>query len=252
MNTRVRTSNYKANLAALEAAQKPSVGTPAYSRYINRPAGRRVAAAVHLIGMTPNVATAISASLSGLAILLIAGLEPSAWLGVLIAALLAGGYVMDSVDGQLARLRGAGSVSGEWLDHTVDCFKTSMLHLAVLVSFLRFAPWDSSAVLLIPIGYEVVQVVTYFGLIVVPMMRKIHGVTARTAAGPENPWRKWLILPADYGVTCLIFILFGWQTGFLAAYTAQFLVAGALLALALVRWWGELRALDMATSLQGA
>ena len=56
-----------------------------------------------------------------------------------MSVLLASGYVMDSVDGQLARLRGSGSLSGEYLDHTVDCVKTATLHLAVLISWYRFA-----------------------------------------------------------------------------------------------------------------
>jgi len=108
-------SGYRANLSALRAAQKPSRGVAAYGRYVNRPAGRVVAGVVHQIGMTPNVATAISATLSGLGILLLAAVEPSAWSAVAIPVLLAAGYVMDSVDGQLARLRGRGSVRGEWL-----------------------------------------------------------------------------------------------------------------------------------------
>src|SRR4051812_12714863 len=101
---------YRANLSALRAAQKPSRGVAAYGRYVNRPAGRIVAAGAHQIGMSPDVATAISAMLSGLGIFLLAAVPPSPWTAVAVPVLLAGGYIMDSVDGQLARLRGRGSV----------------------------------------------------------------------------------------------------------------------------------------------
>ena len=50
------------------------------------------------------------------------------------------GYALDSADGQLARLRGGGSLTGEWLDHVIDSFKISTLHLAVLVMAYRFFP----------------------------------------------------------------------------------------------------------------
>ena len=55
---------YRANLDALQRAQKPARGTAAYSRLVNRPLGRRVAAAAATTGMTPNVATVISASIA--------------------------------------------------------------------------------------------------------------------------------------------------------------------------------------------
>ena len=55
---------FATNLTALKRAQKPSRGTAAYSRLVNRPVGRLVAAAVHTYGLTPNQATASSAMLS--------------------------------------------------------------------------------------------------------------------------------------------------------------------------------------------
>jgi phosphatidylglycerophosphate synthase len=245
-------AGYRANLAALTRAQKPSRDTAAYSRLVNRPLGRRVAAASHQLGMSPNQATVVSATMSGTALLILALVEPSAMQAVAVAVLLAGGYVMDSVDGQLARLRGGGSLSGEWLDHTVDCFKTSLLHLAVLVSWYRWPPVGEDAVLLIPLGFEVVQVVTYFGLIMMPLLRAKGGSGAASplpssAERPEHPLRKWLILPTDYGALCWVFLLgvrpaaLVWGYGLLAAVNAAALVWG------LRKWWRELRDLDTRT-----
>lgn len=234
---------YADALESLRLAQKPALGTAAYSRLINRPLGRRVAAAVHLVGMSPNQATVISALLSGLGIALLALGRPGPALAITVALALAAGYVMDSVDGQLARLRGGGSKSGEWLDHTIDCFKTSMLHLAVLISWYRFAVVDGTAVLLVPIGYEVVAVVTYFGLILMPTLRP-RATTPPATTVHESPWRKWLLLPVDYGILCWTFLLLAWPPAFTIAYSLLFLAASAALALALRKWWRELRALD--------
>lgn len=239
---------YPDALDSLRRAQKPAAGTAAYSRLVNRPLGRRVAAAVHVLGMSPNQATVISATLSGLGIALLALGRPGPALAVAVALTLAAGYVMDSVDGQLARLRGGGSKSGEWLDHTIDCFKTSALHLAVLISWYRFPALGSTTLLLVPIGFEIVAVVTYFGLILMPTLRP-RPITAQPVAVPqENRWRKWLLLPVDYGVLCWTFLLLAWKPAFAVAYSVLFLAASAALALALRKWWRELRALDAAAS----
>lgn len=242
-------SGYRANLEALLRAQKPSVGTAAYSRHVNRPLGRRLAAAAHAPGLTPNGATAISASMTATAFALLLLVHPSPVQAIAVGALLAGGYVMDSVDGQLARLRGGGSLAGEWLDHTVDCVKDAIIHLAVLVSWYRF-PWDDhTAWLVVPLLYSVISTVTYFGLIFMPMLRERRPVVPATSAesGPEvteSPLRKWLLLPHDYGVLAWSFVLLAWPVVFAVVYSAFALVNGAALLWALRKWWSELRALD--------
>lgn len=250
VNDSTAPTTYRQALRALKAAQKPSAGTAAYSRLVNRPLGRLVAAAGHVVGMTPNQATAISAIMSGSAIVLLATLPPTWWLGVVVAVLLALGYVMDSVDGQLSRLRGGGSKSGEWLDHTIDCFKTSALHLAVLISWFRYRPLAGDAVLLLPVLFEMVAVVTFFGLILVPTLRpsRNSGSTLREAAAVENQLRKWLLLPIDYGTLCVSFLLLGWRPGFAVLYAILFLASAGALAAALRKWWHELLALDAASA----
>lgn len=244
---RTRPGGYRANLAALRAAQKPATGTAAYSRHVNRPAGRRVAAAVHRVGMTPNMATAVSATLSAAGLALLALAEPGWYVGVAVAVLLASGYLMDSVDGQLARLTGRGTLSGEWLDHTVDTVKTAALHLAVLVSFYRFPPAEGDWVLLVPLVFQVVAVVEFFGQMSMPALRARAPGPPGRAPGAEHPWRRWLLLPHDYGTLCWVFVLLGWGTGFLAFYTAMLLAEVVLVAGALTRWWRELRRIDQSS-----
>jgi len=236
-----RPLTFRDRLAALRSAQKPPFGTAAYGRYVNRPAGRVVAALLHPVGVSPDGATAISALLSAAGIVLLAVGRPT--YGPLVAVLLASGYVMDSVDGQLARLRGSGSIRGEWLDHTIDCFKTSTLHLTIAVAWYRHPALESRNWLLVPLGFSVVQSVTYFGLILVPFLRSASGVPKPTVQA-ENPWRRWLILPTDYGLLCWLFVLLPWQVPFLCAYSVVGLLSAAMLALALRKWWRELGAID--------
>ncbi len=72
---------FRGDLARLRSAQKPAYGTPAYSRYVNRPAGRVVAAVAHQFGLSPDGATAISAALSATGLALLGTLAPTAWSG---------------------------------------------------------------------------------------------------------------------------------------------------------------------------
>ncbi|HEY9292365.1 MAG TPA: CDP-alcohol phosphatidyltransferase family protein [Microlunatus sp.] len=198
-----------------------------------------------MIGLSPNGATAISATLSagGLAILVL--LPPSPIAGLLVSVLLAAGYLFDSVDGQLARLRGGGSLSGEMLDHTVDCVKTVCLHLAVLVHLFRFPPLDGNWVLLIPIAFLVVDVLSFFGLVTIPLLRRVHGDQRATdPTQREHPLRRWILLPTDYGVFCWMFILLGWPLLFFLGYSAMFVVNLLALAAALIKWGRELTAMD--------
>lgn len=231
---------YRESLERLRASQKPSAGTPLYSRLVNRPLGRRFAAVVYGWGWTPNGVTFVSAGFTFTAVALIALVPPAWWLGPVIAALLMIGYALDSADGQLARLRGGGSVQGEWLDHTVDAAKLLTIHLAILVAAYRFL--DLPPVwLLVPIVYLVVDCLFFFGM----MERDL--LLARTAGGKAPPsqasssvLRAILILPSDYGFFCLICVLWGFPLVFFGAYTVMLVGNAGILLVALVKWYRQL------------
>ena len=236
--------SYRAALDGLRSAQKSSKGAPAYSRFINRRLGRQLAAVAYRLGMTPNGVTAVSAAFSFAAIAGLALFEPTPILGLLVTLGLVIGYAFDAADGQLARLRGGGSSSGEWLDHMIDATKISSLHLAVLISAYQFFELDI-AWLLVPIGFTIVAAVSFFGMTLNDQLRRNHG-PARTApaAQSSSPLRSLLVLPTDYGVLCLVFLALGWPTLFFAAYTALFACCAIFLVLAARKWFGDMRALD--------
>jgi phosphatidylglycerophosphate synthase len=228
-------------LRDLAAAQKGAVGAPAYSRFVNRPLGRLFAALAFRAGLTPNAVTALSATATATGIALVALAPPSVLLGAAVAACLLLGYALDAADGQLARLRGGGSPAGEWLDHMVDAAKASSLHLAVLIGWYRAGVVDD-VWLLVPLGYCVVDAVTYFGTMLNDALRARHGAVTRAepTAGRAGVGRSLRNLPTDYGLLACVFVLLGVPAAFVPAYTVLFLAAATFLALASVKWFREM------------
>ena len=238
---------FKDNYALLQGAQKSSKGAPLYSLLVNRPLGRVFAAAAHRIGLTPDQITIVSAlfTFSGIAVLAL--VPPSLGVGVLVTLLLVLGYALDAADGQLARLRGGGSLTGEWLDHVIDSFKIATLHLAVLISVYRF--FDvAPAWLLVPIGFSAVYVIHFFGMLLTDLLTRNARLTL--ALGPEapqpaSPLKSLLKLPTDYGVLCLAFLLLAYPPAFLWFICCWPWPRQATRALILVSWYRRLRALDV-------
>ncbi len=245
-------SEFRAIVQRLASAQKPGRGAPPFSRWVNRPLGRLLAARAYLWGMTPNQVTMASAAMTAIALVSVVLIEPSWWLGLVVAALLLLGYALDSADGQLARLRGGGSASGEWLDHVVDAFKIVLFHGAILIALYRFAPSAPETVLLIPLGFMVVSSVFFFGMILTDQLRRIaaasRGVAYAKPSGGGGRLQTVVAIPTDYAVLCLAFVLYGWVDGFLVVYGLLFLANALVLLAVLVRWWRELRAMDGAAA----
>lgn len=238
--------SYAEILNRLRGAQKGRArGAPAYSIYVNRPVGRYLAAAAHLVGLTPNQVTAVSAVFTATGIALIAAAPQTVPVGVAVWLLLALGYAWDSADGQVARLRGGGSVAGEWLDHFVDSGKVIALHLAVLVGLYR-ADVDEGY-LWVPLLFTLVSGMTFFGMILNDLLKGARGLASSAARGGASTARSLLLLPTDYGVLCLGFVLWGWVAGFQLVYGLLFAAASAFLALAALKWFREMVRLSEST-----
>src|SRR5690606_10351774 len=99
---------------SLRSNQKPPRSTSAYTIWINRPAGRALAALLSSTRATPNQVSITSAILSFAGLAAIWLLGPTLPAVVTGASACAVAYVLDSADGQLARLTGTGSSRGEW------------------------------------------------------------------------------------------------------------------------------------------
>lgn len=227
----------------LAAAQKSSKGAPAYSRWVNRPLGRYFAAWAYALDLTPNQVTALSAAATFSGIAVIALLPATPVTAILATALLVLGYALDAADGQLARLQGSGSPAGEWLDHVTDAIKVGSIHLAVLISWFRFFDLPP-ALLLVPIGFQVVASVNFFAMILTDVVRRrMRGVSGHFMAGEgtSSRWYSFAVLPTDYGLLCLVFLLLGWRWPFTTVYVLLFLANALFVALALPRWYREVR-----------
>jgi phosphatidylglycerophosphate synthase len=248
---------YRASLVSLATAQKASApGAPPYSVYVNRRVGRYFAAAAHRAGMTPNMVTVASAFLTFNGIALIAYGTPSWWLGACVWILLAGGYALDSADGQVARLSGGGSVAGEWLDHVIDSAKISCLHLAVLAMVYQHLQLTPLA-LLVPMGFTVVAAVSFFTMILNDHLKTIELLQSgkKLAMGAGSTWKSLLLLPTDYGVLCLLFLLLGAPDLFFGLYCLLFLANAGHLFLASIKWFNDMKRLAILptdTDSQGA
>lgn len=232
-----RPTSYGEAMSALKSAQKGNYGAPAYIRWVNRAAGRRLAAVASLTSLTPNQVSLISAAFTLLGCVLLVLLPIEVSTGVLVAILLAIGFALDSADGQLARLTGMGGPGGEWLDHTLDMAKQVLLHACVLLAWLRFDTEFVWLDALLPLGFILVGVLAFFGWLHVEFLRRAAGTQpAPTQRGPVL--RSILRLPSDYGVQCWMFVLWG-TAAFLPFYALLFAINALILLLALPVWFRQ-------------
>ncbi|MDT0344526.1 CDP-alcohol phosphatidyltransferase family protein [Streptomyces litchfieldiae] len=231
---------YGEALRRLRGAQKTAKGVSLYSRYLNRPLGRVFAAAAYQVGLRPNHVTVLSALVSYAAVAGVALAPPSWPLALAVYAGLVLGFALDSADGQLARLRGESSPAGEWLDHVVDCAKITALHAAVLISFHRFFELPADGWLLVPLVFQLAAVLIFFGGLLTDKLKP------RGAAGPApvpSRLRAVALLPVDYGVLCVVFLLLGDERAFRLGYSALCVVYVLFCAAFSAKWFRELSAL---------
>ena len=231
------------SIRALSAAQKSNAGAPLYSRVINRPAGRVLAAVAHRVGMTPDQVTLLSACCTYLAVVLIAVWAPSVVAAVLTSLLLMVGYALDSADGQLARLRHGGSRAGEWLDHVADVIKLSTIHAAIAISLFRFSLDDLAgpAVLLVPLAFGAVQNIHFFSYILTYQLRYHGGTPLASGEGRPGLTKAVLSAPTAYGLMCFVLMLRSAPVVFMWVYGLMLVGYTLYVALALPRWYLELR-----------
>ena len=238
-------SEFRQAIERLVAAQKSSRGAPAYSRFVNRPLGRVLAAAAYALRLSPTQVTLLSGIATGAGILLIALVPPTWWSAVLVTLLLVLGYALDSADGQVARLTGTGSLAGEWLDHFFDATKQATIHIAVLICWFRF--YDLSDLwMLVPLAFGATASVFFFGVVGADFLRRINrlqhpAMPAPAEAGPTSAVYSLAVMPADYGLLCIVFLTLWVPPVFVTIYTALAAINLLLLAASGVRWYRSVR-----------
>ena len=163
-----------------------------------------------------------------------------------VRALLVVGYALDAADGQLARLRGGGSVAGEWLDHVVDAVK-----IAIAPPRRR---WSSGTVhgdrddarLLSPSRFQVVASVMFFTIILNDQLRRAHRGGTRRCSSPATGSSSIALLarrgrPPTTACCAWCSRCCSGATGFTRLYARLLVANAAFLVLALVKWFREMR-----------
>lgn len=232
-------TRFREAVLRLSAAQKPGDGVPAYTRWVNRRAARWFAAGAYAIGWQPNTVTIVSATLSFAGIGMLVALPPHPLLGLVVAALLALGYVLDSADGQVARLYGQSSRAGEWLDHVVDAVRSPAIHVGVAVATLRAWP-DLDWFICVALVYCIVNSAQFLSQILAEAL--VKGSGGQPNRGGTR--RSLILLPTDPGVLCWSFVLWGFGDPFRVMYLLLAVIAVAHSAISMRRRYRDLLLLD--------
>lgn len=228
-------------LARLSSAQKTKRGVSLYSRFLNRPFGRVLAAACYVLGFSPNQVTLLSAAVTGGGIVLLIVAPPTLLTGTAVALLLVIGFALDSADGQVARLTGRGSLAGEWLDHVVDAAKIVALHGAVLLFVI--GRYGVSGWMALPLAFQVIAVLIFFGGELQRLLLLTNQKPAPSAVDrPASTVRSIALLPADYGILAVSFVLVGLPELFIGVYALLLLANTGILVLLGAKWFRALSA----------
>ena len=195
-------------LTALERAQKPGHGVPAYTRWVNRRVARYFAAAAVAMGITPNGVTAISAVCSAAGILTLLLAPPTALTALAVALLFALGYGLDSADGQVARVTGA-SLTG-----AADGFPSG------------WSLWW------LPMAFTVLTAGHFMSQILAEQLRNNRKTAAPSTGGTM---RSFINLHMDAGTLCWIFIVWGFGPLFVVVYALLFAANAATVLLSMRR-----------------
>ncbi len=231
---------------ALETAQHSAKGASLVLRYGIRPMGRVFAAAAHVAGLSPNAVTFLSSAVTLVGLVALTLWPPTVWTGLVAAFGFFVGFGLDSADGQVARLSGTASLAGEWLDHVVDAAKMVLVHTAVLIGWYRFTDLDP-VWLLVPLAFQVVAVVLYAGLTLVALLKRLRPRDGVPPAVRPSTLRAIALLPVDFGVLGLSFLLWGAVSVYPYVYAGLLALNALILAAFLVKWFRELRMLDEAS-----
>jgi hypothetical protein len=94
----------------------------------------------------------------------------------------------------------------------------------------------------IPLAFQVVATLIFAGGTLIELLIRSLPGERTPNRGPVSTVRAVALLPADYGVLAVVFVLWGAPVVFQTAYTLLFVANAAIAALLLTKWFRELRA----------
>jgi phosphatidylglycerophosphate synthase len=210
--------------ASLVAASKKPSGS-IYTRYVNRNAAIPLTYMFWRLGVHPNTISLVSSAVThtALAMLLVLGVAVPVVLAAYLLLVL--GYMLDSCDGQLARVSGKTSKRGEWLDHSLDMVKLLTFNMTLGYLLLAHA-MDGTLPMGAVFGAIVLNLLfqpTHF--FVISMKDAILGLPKGPAAiapatGMSGIPAALLRNAADYGLFMPMILLLPWIEAFLYVYLA--------------------------------
>ena len=234
---------------ALERTAVRSKGVRAYwyTERINRPAARIVAAILATWNVSPNAVTWTSFALTfaGLAIAASVGYSVIAATGAYL--LLVCAYVLDSADGQLARILDRSSLRGEWLDHVLDHAKHVLFHGALLVGVLTVdtPQVDTRAFVMLVVVAATAHTTAYTAFVLFEQVQRQLGAAARKRSR-DRSLGPIVFFAYDWGILILLVLLLPFTALFTLVYAgvAVYLVGvafakGGRMYVALSAPWGS-------------
>jgi hypothetical protein len=98
--------------------------------------------------------------------------------------------------------------------------------------------------LLIPVTYVLVETVIFFGQILKELLAaRVLGGKAPKSTASTSLIRAILVLPTDYGLMCLVFVLLGAPLVFFGVYAFLFACNAIILVLVLAKWFRDMGSL---------
>ncbi len=203
----------------------------AYTNVVNQRLALPVTYLAWRLGLSPNALTVLSALCTAAAGALIVVARPHTLAVALSAYLLLNlGYVLDSSDGQLARVAGLGSRFGAWLDHLLDGAKIVGLNLC-----FGWCLSDGAAGRAEPgLAYLAMALNVFFqALLFFGWNLKVAHFGAKLSAqlGTSRGRVRLLSLPfqlVDWGLFILLTLLLAWPARFFEAYLAYGIACAAI------------------------
>jgi phosphatidylglycerophosphate synthase len=206
---------------ALVAASKKKQGG-LYTRYVNRNAAIPLTWTLWKLGLSPNAVSIISFAMTHAALAVLIILGPTLPAAIAAYLLLVFGYMLDSCDGQLARVSGRTSRLGEWLDHSLDVVKllTVNLTLSYVMITSALAAGESLTLPFIAAALNLLSQPAHFFItnMKVMLFGKEKAATPKAETGGGRAMSAAIRHAADYGVFLLLILLLPWQDLFTWAY----------------------------------